>query len=252
VTRGRRDEHHPEEKYNRDILRQRWSKYLAPDISDYYLLAEIEAGEGKTWRWLQDVPPGTVARYDLPERRAVGRPPYRIQIGSGEHPEAGYLHLDAAPDAPSVDIIHDIVEPLPFLDGSVGEILTSDIVGRLSPQGLLQVIGDFHRVLSKDGRLVIRTGNVRRIAEDYLHRRKSSIFLGANAPDLSPSAGYTPVEEAEAEPVANGGRCAEFRDESAEGETLVGLCRVAGFSEARYVPVVGQQSSGESLVVALH
>ncbi len=64
VTRGVREEDHPEDMHNRALLRRRWSKYIAPDISDYRLLAEIEAAEGRTWHWLAEVPPGIVARYD--------------------------------------------------------------------------------------------------------------------------------------------------------------------------------------------
>jgi len=63
VTRGIRDEHHPEELFSRKLLRERWSKYLVPDISEYLLLAEIEAAEGRIWRWLQDVPEELVVRY---------------------------------------------------------------------------------------------------------------------------------------------------------------------------------------------
>jgi GT2 family glycosyltransferase len=62
VTRGMRDESHPEEVYNRRLLRQRWEKYLTSDIGDYEVLAEIEAEEGKCWHWLYDVPTNLVAK----------------------------------------------------------------------------------------------------------------------------------------------------------------------------------------------
>lgn len=55
-SRGSRDAFHPEEVYNRKLLRQRWEKYLKPDIADYQLLAEIEAAENCSWRWLREVP----------------------------------------------------------------------------------------------------------------------------------------------------------------------------------------------------
>jgi GT2 family glycosyltransferase len=68
LTRGIRDEYHPEDVHNRSLLNERWSKYLTPDIGDYRLLAEIEAGEGRGWHWLRDVPAEVVARYEKSER----------------------------------------------------------------------------------------------------------------------------------------------------------------------------------------
>src|SRR5262249_25130785 len=64
LTRGLRDEHHPEDTYNRRILRERWSKYLGSDINDYGLLERIEHDEGKTWFWLKDVPRDIIQRFD--------------------------------------------------------------------------------------------------------------------------------------------------------------------------------------------
>jgi hypothetical protein len=74
VTRGVREEDHPEDVRNRTLLRRRWGKYITPDISDYFLLAEIEAAEGRTWHWLPEVPAEIVARYDPSRRRAADRP----------------------------------------------------------------------------------------------------------------------------------------------------------------------------------
>ena len=73
VTRGVREEDHPEDVRNRTLLRRRWGKYIIPDISDYFLLAEIEAAEGRTWHWLPEVPAEIVARYDASRRRAADR-----------------------------------------------------------------------------------------------------------------------------------------------------------------------------------
>jgi GT2 family glycosyltransferase len=56
VTRGVRDEHHPEDLNNRRILAERWSHYLRPDMSDYLLLAEIEDEEGERWKRLEEIP----------------------------------------------------------------------------------------------------------------------------------------------------------------------------------------------------
>ncbi len=247
VTRGRRDEHHPEEIHNRNILRQRWGKYLGPDISDYYLLAEIEAEERTAWNWLQNVPAEIVARYDSPERRAVGRTPFKIQIGSGVRPEAGYLHLDAAPDAPSVALVHDVMEPLPFVDESVGEILANDIIAHVPPERLPRVLGEFHRILSKGGVLMIRDG-----AENHIRSANGFESCTGKSTDLSRHDGRLPI--------ATPGLAADYsRDPRGnypdlsiiDGECLAALCQVIGFAEARFESVADERLTDGSRVVAL-
>ena len=62
VSRGVRSEFHPEEIYNQKLLRRRWEKFLTPDDAEYDLLAEIEAAESASWRWLRDVPGEAITR----------------------------------------------------------------------------------------------------------------------------------------------------------------------------------------------
>ncbi|MGH7187570.1 MAG: glycosyltransferase [Acetobacteraceae bacterium] len=90
LTRGVREEDHSEDMHNRALLRRRWSKYLTPDIWDYRVLAEIEAMEGRSWRWLGEVPPEIAARHDAapavrrlpPALSAPGRAGQPAQNGS--------------------------------------------------------------------------------------------------------------------------------------------------------------------------
>jgi lipopolysaccharide biosynthesis protein/GT2 family glycosyltransferase/ADP-heptose:LPS heptosyltransferase/tetratricopeptide (TPR) repeat protein len=82
VTRGLRGPDHPEDMHNRALLAKRWSQYLVPDISDYLHLAEIEAREGKTWRWLRDVPPEIVARYAASSLRVLSRSADAAALGN--------------------------------------------------------------------------------------------------------------------------------------------------------------------------
>lgn len=167
LSRGLRDENHPVDVFNRDLLIQRWEKYLTPDIADYCLLAEIEEGESKTWNWLADVPPDIVAQYDSSSARQVGRFPFRCEIGSGMHPEPGYIHLDVIEDAPSLDIIHDILNPLPFPDNTVREILASHVIEHVTWHILPKIVKEFFRVLVPEGQVFIRTPNLQFIMEHY-------------------------------------------------------------------------------------
>jgi GT2 family glycosyltransferase/ADP-heptose:LPS heptosyltransferase/predicted SAM-dependent methyltransferase len=167
-SRGLRDLANPDDVYNRDRLRQRWGKYLVSDIGDYCLLAEIESAEEKTWPALEDVPPALRAKYDTPELRAVGRYPFRCEIGSGMNPQPGYLHLDVMAHAPSLDILHDVSRPFPLLEGTVAEILANHVVEHVSWRDLPKLVADLHRVMVPGGRVFIRTPNLRFIAERFL------------------------------------------------------------------------------------
>lgn len=166
-SRGRRGQENPDDLYNREILSQRWAKYLTPDIADYCLLAEIESNEGATWPWLHDVPPSIVSKYDKPESRQVGRFPFRCEIGSGMHPQPGYIHLDVMTSAPSLDIQHDILDPLPFHENTVGEILANHVIEHITWRSLPWLASEIYRVLILGGRAYIRTPNLRFIMERY-------------------------------------------------------------------------------------
>lgn len=167
-SRGTRNLEDPDDRFNRNRLRERWRKYLVPDISDYCLLAEIESAEGRTWRALDEVPEEIRARYDTPQNRAVGRYPFRCEIGSGMNPQPGYLHVDVMRDAPSLDILHDVSRPLPFHDSTVGEMLANHVVEHVSWRDLPKLVADLQRVMVPGGRVYIRTPNLRFIAERFL------------------------------------------------------------------------------------
>lgn len=168
ATRGRRPIDDPDDNYNRGLLRKRWSKLLVGDASDYRLLAEIEAGEQKTWLCLNEVPAEIRSKYDSAENRQVGRYPFRCEIGSGMHPEPGYIHIDVMADAPSIDIVHDITKPLPLMDNIVGEILANHVIEHVSWRKLPALVREFYRVAAPGGRVLIRTPNLRFISEYYL------------------------------------------------------------------------------------
>jgi GT2 family glycosyltransferase/ADP-heptose:LPS heptosyltransferase/predicted SAM-dependent methyltransferase len=175
ATRGLRDDFHPEDAYNRKLLLERWSKYLRPDISDYFLLAEIEAEQRESWYWLQDVPSDIAARYDSPDRRTTGRYPFKIQIGSGGHPKTGYLHLNRTATDPRVDIIYDLPGQLPFPDATVAEILANNVLERVPWPTLPAIFQDFYRVLEVGGTLFIRTRDFREIVQSYLETASPSV-----------------------------------------------------------------------------
>lgn len=232
ATRGLRDDAHPEDTYNRKILRERWSKYLDPDISDYCLLAEIERAEKRTWHWLQEVPPDIVARYDSPERRTVGRYPFRIQVGSATVREAGYLPLSAMSTALSVHIAHDFPGRLPFCDRTVGEIL-ADRTTHIPWRALLNVLREFHRVLVEGGKLVIRTPDLKQIAERYVESVADSPAPAREGADELQSDAMTPAMCANDILFGNQGSRAGVHRSCLDAESMRALCIAAGFSTVR-------------------
>jgi len=232
ATRGLRDDSHPEDTYNRRILRERWSKYLDPDISDYCLLAEIEAEEKTTWRWLQEVPQDIVARYDSPDRRAAARCPFKIQVGSAMDPEAGYLHLDAMSAAPSVHIAHDFPGRLPFSDGTVSEILAKHVMERVQWHALLNVLREFRRVLVESRTLVIRTPDLRQIVERYLEVATDLPAPTGEMANVAQSGALGPARCANEMLFGNQGSQTDIHKSCLDAESIQALCIMAGFSIA--------------------
>ncbi len=84
------------------------------------------------------------------------------------NPQASYLHLDVIAGAPSLDILHDVSRPLPFLDGTVGEILANHVIEHVSWRSLPSLVADLARIMAPGGKAFIRTPNLRFIAERFL------------------------------------------------------------------------------------
>jgi GT2 family glycosyltransferase/predicted SAM-dependent methyltransferase len=250
LTRGLRDEDDAEDSQNRRLLHQRWTKYMLPDISDYCLLAEIEAAEGKSWLWLKDVPADIRKRHDTTTRRAVGRFPFRIQIGFGAEPEMGYVQVAPPGSAPRIDIAYDPAAPLPFVDASVGEILAKRLLEYLPWPALPDVLRELHRVLTSGGRLVIRTPDLRLVFDDcYSATNRSARSAHTDPPsDSDRSALMMRVNRL----LFGDQRDSEIHRSCVDGESLIALCRAVGFSEVHYSPVDDRADMGcAAEVVAL-
>lgn len=64
----------------------------------------------------------------------------------------GYTNIDFYPH-PSVDIVHDLREGIPFPDDSVDEVMSHHFIDYLSYPEVSKLLSECHRVLKKGGKM---------------------------------------------------------------------------------------------------
>lgn len=79
-------------------------------------------------------------------------PPFRLNLGSGNRPLAGFVNVDSRPLS-TVDVVAD-VRSLPFPDGSAIEVEASSLLEHFRDP--YEVLDEIHRVLAPDGVLRVR------------------------------------------------------------------------------------------------
>jgi SAM-dependent methyltransferase len=101
--------------------------------------------------------------------RRVPLPPAgerRIEVGSGFSPRPGYLHVDAVPGLPELDLVATDALPLP--DDWADEVLAVHMIEHVPAGRLQDVLQGWRRVLRPGGRLVLHTPNGTALARAYL------------------------------------------------------------------------------------
>lgn len=94
----------------------------------------------------------------------------RINIGSGTVPLDGFVNVDALPDAPGVDVVADISEPLPFEDGSADMLYAAHILEHFPTDAVPGLLADWRRVLKDGGELLVAVPDLEVIARTILDR----------------------------------------------------------------------------------
>jgi predicted SAM-dependent methyltransferase len=94
----------------------------------------------------------------------------RINLGSGERPLEGWVNVDALPDAPGVDVVADIVEPLPFDSASADALYASHLLEHVSTDDVPGVLAEWRRVLRPGGVLMIAVPDLEVIARMIVER----------------------------------------------------------------------------------
>jgi hypothetical protein len=76
--------------------------------------------------------------------------PLRLNLGSGGRPREGYVNVDSNPDAPGVDVVHDLNDyPWPFQSDSVNELVMEHCLEHLVDRN--RAMKEVHRILKVHG-----------------------------------------------------------------------------------------------------
>lgn len=92
----------------------------------------------------------------------------KLNLGSGNKFFEGYLNVDLDANAPNVDVVADISQPLPFADESIDAIMASHSLEHISYVQTKEVLTDWKRVLKKGGMMDIKVPDCRFAFEAYL------------------------------------------------------------------------------------
>jgi predicted SAM-dependent methyltransferase len=104
----------------------------------------------------------------------------KINLGSGARPLAGFVNVDALPDAPGVDVVARIDSGLPFDDGVADLIYAAHILEHFPHGEVPAILAEWRRVLRPGGQLLVAVPDLDVIAGLLVSRR--GWFTPPNAP----------------------------------------------------------------------
>lgn len=90
----------------------------------------------------------------------------KLNLGCGPKRLEGYINVDLHVDA---DLKHNLLEPLPFEDGSIDEVLASHLLEHFSYAESHTVLKDWVRVLKHGGKLRIIVPDLEKNVANLLH-----------------------------------------------------------------------------------
>ena len=93
----------------------------------------------------------------------------KLNLGCGEFKKEGYINLDRHPHL-KPDVIHDLNEfPYPFPDNSFNLIEADHVIEHLEDP--FRVIEELHRILEREGKLIIRVPHFSRGSTHPEHKK---------------------------------------------------------------------------------
>lgn len=93
----------------------------------------------------------------------------KLELGSGNNPQPGFVHLDVSKSMPHVEIECDVsTQRIPIPDGCVSELLANHLIEHIPWRKLPHVFGEIKRVTIPGARIFMRTPDLEFIAKTYL------------------------------------------------------------------------------------
>jgi predicted SAM-dependent methyltransferase len=95
----------------------------------------------------------------------------RLNLGSGGVALEGFTNVDALPDAPGVDVVADLSQPLPFADGEADLIYGAHVLEHFPTDVVPGLLADWRRVLRTGGLLLVGVPDLETIARVMVEER---------------------------------------------------------------------------------
>lgn len=99
----------------------------------------------------------------------------RLEIGAGECPKEGYVHLDAR-ELPCIEIVCDFIA-LPFENNQLEEIISSQVIEHIPKWSRRATLVEWLRVLKPGGFLRLDTPNLDGWIDHYVKARDKRIDI---------------------------------------------------------------------------
>jgi len=120
----------------------------------------------------------------------------KLNLGCGLDKRKGWVNLDAYASV-KPDLIHDLLNPLPFSNNSVQYVLAQDILEHFTKEDVRKVIAEIGRVLKLGGKVEVRVPNIDDIIvrfADYKEVRNEFLYGTTEVTGVfgAHKVGYTP------------------------------------------------------------
>ena len=90
----------------------------------------------------------------------------KLHLGCGTKKLGGWVNIDSVASC-QPDLVHDLMQPLPYADLSASEILAEDLLEHFDKYMRYVVFGDWMRVLSVGGTVTLQVPNFKKILFKY-------------------------------------------------------------------------------------
>ncbi len=116
-------------------------------------------------RWTGRLPREWIEKFQLDGGAIV---PLRVEIGGGEFPSPGYVHLDASAMSSHLEYLAR-ADDLPFAPGAVEELLAIHVLEHVHPADTDRTLREWLRVLAPGGMAQIHVPNAATVLPAFLN-----------------------------------------------------------------------------------